>query len=244
METKICSKCGVEKPVTEYRKHKGCKLGVRPECKACMAILNHDYYQNNREKINKRSTVYRQKNKIKIAKNKYIYYRKNKHAAYERAKKSVQSRKDEVAKYQYEYAQTHKDNLREYYNNYHKNKALNNIGFRILRNLRARMRSSIIRGYKSKTTLELLGISGYECMDYLETLFRGDMTRENYGEVWHIDHIIPCSFFDLTNEIEQRICFNWRNLQPLFINENLAKKDNLPDNYLELYNEIKRSLEL
>ena len=49
------------------------------------------------------------------------------------------------------------------------------------------------------------------------------MTWQNHGKVWHIDHIVPCIAFDLTKPIEQQICFNYRNLQPLLTHDNLSK---------------------
>lgn len=42
------------------------------------------------------------------------------------------------------------------------------------------------------------------------------MTWDNYGKYWHIDHIIPCSSFDLTDIEQQKKCFHYTNLQPLF----------------------------
>ena len=48
------------------------------------------------------------------------------------------------------------------------------------------------------------------------------MTWKNYGE-WHIDHIKPCSKFNLTDEEEQKKCFNYKNLQPLWASENTSK---------------------
>jgi hypothetical protein len=35
METKICSKCKVEKDICEYSNDKTKKDGLRPECKLC-----------------------------------------------------------------------------------------------------------------------------------------------------------------------------------------------------------------
>jgi len=52
------------------------------------------------------------------------------------------------------------------------------------------------------------------------------MTRNNYGE-WHIDHIIPCAAFNMSNEIDQRICFHYTNLQPLWAVDNIRKSDNV-----------------
>lgn len=52
------------------------------------------------------------------------------------------------------------------------------------------------------------------------------MTWENYGFYgWHIDHIKPCDSFDLMNSKEQEKCFNYRNLQPLWAEENFKKSN-------------------
>ena len=48
------------------------------------------------------------------------------------------------------------------------------------------------------------------------------MTWDNHGE-WHIDHIKPCASFDLTDADQQRECFNYTNLQPLWAKDNLSK---------------------
>lgn len=49
------------------------------------------------------------------------------------------------------------------------------------------------------------------------------MNWENHGVIWEIDHIKPCSSFDLTNNDHQKQCFHFSNHQPLFKTSDLAK---------------------
>jgi hypothetical protein len=93
--------------------------------------------------------------------------------------------------------------------------------------LKACLRSRVIcvlKGrIKSAPTMKLLGVKNIEFVwNHLEKSFKSGMTRENHGK-WHIDHIIPCSSFDLTKPEEQAKCFHYTNLQPLWASENLAK---------------------
>ena len=50
------------------------------------------------------------------------------------------------------------------------------------------------------------------------------MTWDNHGQ-WHIDHIKPCAKFDLTDKDQQKACFHYTNLQPLWKEDNLSKRD-------------------
>lgn len=58
---------------------------------------------------------------------------------------------------------------------------------------------------------------------YLESKFKPEMNWSNHGEIWEIDHIIPCSSFDLSNLEEQKKCFHYTNLQPLFKTSEIAE---------------------
>jgi hypothetical protein len=81
---------------------------------------------------------------------------------------------------------------------------------------------------KAASTLELVGCTYSELVAHLEAQFLPGMSWENYGyETWHIDHIKPCASFDLTDPEQQRQCFHFANLQPLWAEDNLRKSDRL-----------------
>lgn len=75
---------------------------------------------------------------------------------------------------------------------------------------------------KSAKTKALLGCSIPELRVHLAAQFRPGMSWDNHGE-WHIDHIRPCASFDLSRPEQQRECFNFKNLQPLWAKDNLSK---------------------
>lgn len=50
---------------------------------------------------------------------------------------------------------------------------------------------------------------------------------------WHIDHIKPCASFDLTDPEEQKECFHYTNLQPLWAKDNLNKGAKYDDELLQ-----------
>jgi len=98
------------------------------------------------------------------------------------------------------------------------------IGFKIKIQVSDRMRKAL-KGTKTKKaskTTDLLGCSIQQLKIYLSKQFLHGMTWENYGK-WHIDHKRPCASFELSNPSEQKICFHFSNLQPLWAKDNLKK---------------------
>jgi len=76
----------------------------------------------------------------------------------------------------------------------------------------------------------LIGCTVQELRDHLEFQFRESMSWDNCGRNgWEIDHIIPCSSFDLTDPEQQKRCFHFSNLQPLWSEENLRKGNKIVD---------------
>ena len=121
-----------------------------------------------------------------------------------------------------------KDEVREYARNYHATRSKEDIEFKLTSNLRNLIRSAIKRGggIKSIKSETLIGCSIKECRDHLEQQFRDGMEWGNWDlEGWHIDHIRPCNSFNMEEEEQQRVAFNWRNLSPLWSKDNLKKRD-------------------
>jgi|SaaInlStandDraft_4_1057021.scaffolds.fasta_scaffold03261_6 hypothetical protein len=109
---------------------------------------------------------------------------------------------------------------------YEKKRKLIDPNFKLRKTLRSRIGSALhkIKAKKHMDTMSLTGCTITELKKYLEEKFDGKMTWDNHGE-WHIDHIIPCASWDLTNPIHQYVCFNYRNLQPMWQKANLEKSN-------------------
>jgi hypothetical protein len=151
--------------------------------------------------------AYREKNKEKISE-----YRKKRRMA------NPEKSREECRKYY----NSNKDKFLER----RRNRLKTDIGFKMRTNLCRRINHSIKKGFKSKSTLELLGCS-IDCLkNHLEAQFKEGMSWDNYGHKgWHIDHIRPCASFDLTDPEQQKECFHYSNLQPLWHQDNFSKSD-------------------
>jgi len=95
---------------------------------------------------------------------------------------------------------------------------------KIIRNVRSRIFSAI--KFKSNHTIHYLGCNS---TDYLKWLLNcnSSFTFQNYGKEWHIDHVIPLSKFEILNEEQQLVAFNWRNTMPLSVKQNLSKNNKI-----------------
>lgn len=78
---------------------------------------------------------------------------------------------------------------------------------------------------KTSRTSTLLGCTGHELIAHIKSQFYDQMTLENHGSVWHIDHRIPLSSAKTKDELIA-LC-HYANLQPLMIKHNLSKGDRL-----------------
>jgi len=103
--------------------------------------------------------------------------------------------------------------------------------YRLRHNLSTRLYLAVSK--KVGKTFELVGCSKDELATFLEAEFEEGMTWDNYG-TWHVDHIRPCCAFNLEDPEEQKKCFHWTNLQPLWASANCSKGGRDVTFFLEL----------
>lgn len=169
----------------------------------------------------KSSDGYRKECKICFSEKGKDRYVRDKDSIQERNKKYVESHKEYISKYKSEWQKRNKEKRRIRLNERFKN----DINFKIAVLLRTRIIRALRNNQKSGSTLEILGCSIGFFREYIASMFRDGMSWENHGTVWHIDHIKPCSKFDLSIPEEYKTCFHYTNMQPLFASENMSKKD-------------------
>jgi hypothetical protein len=152
------------------------------------------------------------------------YQKENKEQISNRKQQYRAKNKEKIKEYDKNRYKENKEQIKEYKKKYLKERRNKDIGFRILCNCRKRLYRAVKGINKSAPTRELIGCSVEKLLEHLESQFQEGMTWDNYGE-WHIDHIKPCALFDFTKEEDQRECFHYTNLQPLWAEDNLRKSD-------------------
>lgn len=121
------------------------------------------------------------------------------------------------------YYQKNRKKIIQQTTNYKANKIKNDPIFKFEVRLRNRLYRALNGRYKSHSTLEYLGCTPQFFQDWMIFQLYDGMTIENYGKVWHIEHVKPCASFDLSNEADIAKCFCWENLRPLLASKNLHK---------------------
>jgi hypothetical protein len=205
IEYKYCAKCDTFVDVNNFAKNKNTWDGLHCHCFTCKRKQAKENYTANPDPIKEKSKLWAQENSEKRAQYQKQYRQENE-------KQLKQDRKI--------WEQNNQEHMKEY-NKLNKRKRRQETEYRLLENLRNRLRRAI-RSKKSDSTLNLVGCDVSALKEHLEKLFLIGMSWDNYGE-WHIDHIIPCASFDLSKEEEQRKCFHYTNLQPLWAADNLKK---------------------
>ena len=233
-----CKKCKEIKNECFFSKNKKGKNGFLIYCKKCEQNRSAEYREKNKERIKILRRVWRQNNPEKCKEYLKKYLSKNPHMT------SVMRHRENMKKEEYkekiiikrkEFYIKNKEKQRErrkiyYYNNKKKEREKNNKFKnkfykenpfeRMKKNLRSRIREFLTEENKSKRTMEVVGLTKEQFIEYIENKFVEDMSWDNYGK-WHLDHIIPlCT----ANTEEEFIKLNhYTNLQPLWAIDNIRK---------------------
>jgi hypothetical protein len=197
VETKKCTKCPPGENIKPITDFYVCKGGkIRSSCKKC---------------DNAMSRAYKAKSK------KYI-------SSYN--KKYKEDHRDEISIYNHEYNKNNRETIQKRQTKTRRIRRINDFNFYIATDLRARLNNFIAtKGITDPIIESVIGCNYKALEKWLTYLFDAEMTFKNYGEYWTIDHVNPCSIYDLTKEENLNECFNWRNLRPM-IKINNSKKTN------------------
>jgi len=210
------------KYITEYIKENKEK---RREC-------SKKHYEENKEEIRIKFKKYYEENKEKYRKNGKRWRENNKEYIKEYSKEYEEKHKERIAKRKKEYRSRPevRERMRKNYKKYDEKRWKDPI-YRFNNNMSRSIRLSLKKNNLSKNGNhweDLVGYTSQELRDHLESLFQPGMTWGNRGK-WHIDHIIPQSFFQIKSigDVEFRMCWRLENLQPLWAVDNIRKKDKI-----------------
>lgn len=203
---KKCSKCKQDKELNQFCKKKDTLDGYHIYCKLCRNLISKNEYQNHIE--------YKKK-----------YYQINREYKLKYQNKYKLNHIEKIKNYNVKYQIINKDKIQ--YNTliYKRKKYKDDPNFKLGIILRIRLYHALKsqNSIKSNKTLNLLGCTIPEFKQYLEQQFKPEMTWANHGQIWEIDHIKSCASFDLTNIKQQKECFHYSNIQPLFKNTKIAE---------------------
>jgi len=187
------------------------------------------WYEKNKEKITQRNKEWYEKNKEEIKKRRENskdkrkqYCEKNKEEIKRKRKEYRENNKEKIKERRKELSQKHKKAHSEYaviWRNRGQNGQIDDI--------RKYTRDALFKNRKTCKFEYYLGCDRAFFKQHIESLFLNGMNWNNYGNVWNLDHIIPISSFDLSDEEQKLIACNYKNVQPLFCTDNFSKSDKI-----------------
>ena len=228
METKICTKCLIEKNVSEFNKHSQTKDGLQCRCIECLKQDKREFYKKNKEKISNGFKKYREKNKEKLLKYNKDYYINNKTSLLEDKKKYYNLNKEIIKDKITDYRKNNKEKINLLKTKYVKKRKSEDPLYKLMILMRDRLNKFYLYSSlnKNNTTFDIIGCTPQILKEHLENQFTDGMNWDNHGLFgWHIDHIIPLSSANTEEEL-YKLC-HYSNLQPLWAEDNLKKSNKI-----------------
>lgn len=145
----------------------------------------------------------------------------------EKNRQYARAHKDERKKYAREfrkinptYVKSWKTDNKDVIREQEKLRRMVDINFRLKKNVSRAIGHAIVK--RGNSAIKYLPYTMNELKIHLEAQFDENMTWENYGTYWHIDHIVPHSTFAYKSmeDTEFKECWALNNLRPLEANQN------------------------
>ena len=134
----------------------------------------------------------------------------------------------------------HRNNRIEQRNAYERQNRKTDLSFK----LASYMRNRLYKDYKAQKvektnkTIDLLGFSLEFFKKWILQQIYGEMTLENYGKIWCLDHCYPLSKANLSNETDMIKATNWINFRRMYCSGDISKGSKI-DNQLYRMQEVK-----
>ena len=185
---------------------------------------NKKWREEHKEQKKEQDKKYYEENKEQIAERRKKHYEENKEQKKEYNKKHYEENKERIDENSKKWREENKERTNEYL----KNRRKNDENFRIKRYLSSALANALKKSNTTKKnkTMTYVGCSKEELLLHLKSTKKTEWQNEKL----HIDHIIPCSLYDHTDEDEIYKCWNWRNLRYLPEKENISKGNKLDMN--------------
>ena len=245
-EYKDCPKCGISKLKICFSKDKSKKDGLCHSCKNCRKAYSAKRYQENKDEIKTQNAKPEAKAKKAEYNAAYTAKPENKAKKTEYNVAYYQENRDEILaqKAEYDAAYYAKPETKAKVNARERKRRKTDEGYRILKNLRSRLRKAMNGKKKSASTKELVGLESGTAIHGYQNLkspwFKEQGIPSNKLET---DHIIPCAEYKLEKPDHQKACFHYTNLQFLTPVDNMKKSDCIPEGF-DFKSTLKKQLDL
>jgi hypothetical protein len=190
------------------------KTGRKARCKECYTKIQREKREREKEKA---------EDPEKYHKKWADYYAKTKEHNYSIKKKFLENPENRS-----------KRNL--YIREYKKKRKNNDKSFVLYENLRKRIWKSVSK--KNDKSINLLGCDIKFYLKWIEFTMDKEMSWENYGTIWNIDHLIGISNFNLMDSGECKKAFNWKNTWAMNCSENFSKNNKIIKKQIDKHSKL------
>jgi hypothetical protein len=230
--TKICSKCGVEQPITNFGAQRALKSGRRSTCKTCGAATAKVYKAKGADKNRETARVWKAQNPDRVKRYKKDSATRNAAGIKVKAAARYLQKREEISIKRKVYYAENKSIVSQRTTEYGRRRRKEDPEYAAIGKLRCGIKAALKKVAtggsfkKPHSTEKYLGCSLKEALLHIESKFKVGMAWENWSmEGWHLDHVRPIASFDKSDPNWALEANHYTNLQPLWAAENMAKSD-------------------